>query len=122
REAMDQTRSGDSHLPTITLVGKESESGSELDRDEASIKVERDGAETRTYDPETGIRTTTRDGRTVAEVAPDTIVSREGDTTTYESHGRRIFEQHGNQKIFRLKDGTEVHVENGEARMIVDGK
>lgn len=122
REAMDQTRSGDSHLPTITLVGKESESGSELDRDEASIKVERDGAETRTYDPETGIRTTTRDGRTVAEVAPDTIVSREGDTTTYESHGRRIFEQHGNQKIFRLKDGTEVHIENGEARMIVDGK
>ncbi|MBI1269370.1 hypothetical protein GC174_02955 [bacterium] len=120
REAMDQTRTGDSHLPTITLVGKESES--EWDKDDASIKVERDGLETRTYDPETGIRTITRDGRTVAEVAPDTRVSREGDTTTYESHGRRIFEQHGNQKIFRLKDGTEVHVENGEARMIVDGK
>ncbi|MCB9468809.1 MAG: hypothetical protein H6677_11085 [Candidatus Obscuribacterales bacterium] len=118
REAMDETRSGESHLPSITLTGFERE----LDKGEPSIKVERDGAETRTYDPETGIRTSTRDGRTVAEVAPDTRVTREGDTTTYESHGRRIFEQHGNEKIFRLKDGTEVHVENGEARMIVDGE
>lgn len=114
RRAMDFDNKGmDNLLPDLALTES---------NDSSRIRVRETDRGTETYDPESGIRTMTRDGKTVARVGQDVTVSREGDRTVYKSGDRVIFEQVGGKKIVALENGGKVEIEGREATVYMDGR